>query len=184
MPNIDYPINYKEACFYAWYNAGKPHFNSILRVIPAMDDGSKPTIETVRKWKNGGDGWENWDEHAARLDEDLRIRLDKDAIDRRAKLVKQLAADGAKLKEIGLEYLKKDDPFKDNPAAAVRAITAGIEIEWKYTGMSEQLLAISSMSPKQLEKEALRLMGKDKNDVIEAQLEDLPTDEEEDDDNP
>lgn len=148
-----------------------------------MPDGTKPAMITVRKWMEGGDGWENWFDHAQRLDDELTMKLDREAIKERAKLVKQLAADGKKLKEIGLEYLKKEDPFKDNPAAAVRAITAGIEIEFKYSGMADSMVAISQMTPQQLEKEALRLLGKNANEIITVESEDVNEDAEPEDDN-
>src|SRR5688572_2796874 len=166
---VDYPIDYKEACFYAWWQAGRPIAN-VLRHLPVSPDGRKPTMETVRKWMRGGEGWENWHEHADRLDAELSIKLDKEAIEERARVLKQLAADGQRLKEKGMEYLNRDDPFADNPSAAVRAVVAGIEIQSKYSGMSDALAAIASMTPKQLEKEALRLLGKNENnDIIDLE---------------
>lgn len=172
----EYTTEYKEACFYAWYEAGRPHLNGIVQCLPEAPGGGKPSSITVRKWMNGGDGWENWKDHADRLDDELRQKLDKSAIKKRAKMVEELAEHGQKLIEIGMEYLEGEEPFKDNPAAAVRAVTQGIEIKFKYTGIGESLLAISQMSPKQLETEALRLLGKNA-EIITVESEDIVNDD-------
>lgn len=137
---------------------------AIQNMSPAPD-GRKPTAATISKWKEGGDGWMNWNEHADVLDAQLSLKLDKDAINRRAKVLKQLAEDGEKLKDKGLEaILKNPEPFKDNPAAAVRAIIAGGEMQFKYSGMSESLANIAQMDDKALMREAARLLGKNEND--------------------
>lgn len=179
----DYPIDYKEACFYAWYQAGRPS-SRVIEIIPTAPDGRKPNVQTLAKWMKGGDGWMNWHEHADILDAKLFEKLDKEAVQKRAKLVQQLAADSEKMKNKGMEYLDKEDPFKDNPAAAIRAIVAGIEGQFKYSGMAESLVMISAMTPKQLEKEALRLLGKNENaDIIDALSDEVPRDEEDGDSN-
>lgn len=106
-----------------------------------------------------------WHEHADILDAQLSLKLDKDAINRRARVLKQLAEDGERLKNKGLEHILNDpEPFKDNPAAAVRAIIAGGEMQFKYSGMSESLANIAQMDDKALMREAARLLGKNEND--------------------
>lgn len=160
----DYPLDYKEAFFYAWYQAERSTAAAIRNMHPAPD-GRKPTTATVDKWKEGGDGWENWHEHADRLDAQLSLSLDKDAIKRRAKVLKKLAEDGELLKNSGLDYIKNNpEAFKDNPSAAVRAIVAGAEMQYKYSGMSETLANIASMPDKALTKELMQLLGKNEND--------------------
>lgn len=163
-PTTDYPLDYKEAFFYAWYHAERSVAQAIRNMTPAPD-GRKPTTATVNKWMEGGDGWMSWGEHADILDAQLSLKMDKDAINRRAKVLKKLAEDGEKLKDKGLEFILEDpEPFKDNPSAAVRAIVAGGEMQFKYSGMSETLANIAQMDDKALMKEAARLLGKNEND--------------------
>lgn len=173
----DYSVDYKEACFRAWYEAGRPSIH-LQDVIPFAPDGRKPSAMTLGKWMRGGDGRISWDEHADELDAELFRRLDEKSIQKRARLVQELAEDGRQLKEKAKEFLMKEDPFKDNPAAAVRAFIAGIEMQFKYSGMAESLVMISAMTPKQLEKEALFLLGKNENaDTIDAVEDDVPREE-------
>lgn len=164
FPTTDYPLDYKEAFFYAWYHAERS-VNMALQNMSPTPDGRKPNTATIRKWMGGGDGWMGWEEHADILDAQLSLKMDKDAINRRAKVLKKLAEDGEKMKDAGLEYiLNSDEPFKDNPSAAVRAIVAGGEMQFKYSGMSETLVNIAQMDDKALMKEAARLLGKNEND--------------------
>lgn len=186
FPTADYPLDYKEAFFYAWYQAERSTAAAIRNMHPAPD-GRKPNPATVDKWKEGGDGWENWHVHADRLDAELSLSLDRDAIKRRAKVLKKLAEDGEKLKDKGLEAIVNNpEPFKDNPAAAVRAIIAGGEMQYKYSGMSETLANIASMGDKALNKELMVLLGKNENDnsVIDVESTDSEVPREDADSNP
>src|SRR5688572_14337900 len=155
----DYSQEYKEACFYAWYRAGRPK-TRLLDSLPTSPDGRKPSVNTVQKWMQGGSGWISWEEHADELDAEVSRVLDKEAIKKRAAVLRQLAKDGEALKDAGMEFIKGSDPFKDNPAAAVRAIVAGSEMQFKFSGMAETLINIAQMDDKQLQKEAMRLLGK------------------------
>lgn len=176
FPTNDYPQEYKEACFYAWYRAGRPK-SKFMDSIPSAPDGRKPSAATVSKWMKGGDGWISWEEHADELDAEVSRVLDKEAIKARAKVLKQLAEDGKALKDAGMQFLLTTEPFKDNPSAAVRAIVAGSEMQFKYSGMAETLINIAQMDDKQLQKEAMRLLGKNENadEIIESDLEDVPS---------
>lgn len=157
-----------------------------LQNMSPAPDGRKPNPATIRKWMEGGDGWMSWVEHADILDAQLSLKLDKDAINRRAKVLKQLAEDGEFLKNAGLDHVKNNpDVFKDNPAAAVRAIIAGGEMQFKYSGMSESLANIAQMDDKALMKEAMRLLGKNENDdsIIDVESKDSDTPSEDADSN-
>ena len=172
---IQYDDNYIDACFYAWYKNGRPslaHGSQVAPYLPFADDGRKPINYTVNAWirKFG------WHERADALDGELSRKLDKAAIAERAKTIKKLAQAGETLKDKGIEYLKNENPFQDNPSAAVRAVVSGAEMVFKYSGYAEALLAISQMSPAQLEKEAMRLLGKNENEesTIDVIPEDVP----------
>lgn len=183
-PNIVYSEDYIEACFLEWWKAGRPRAKSssgshIVKVIPTAPDGRKPNIVTVRTWmKNYG-----WEERADALDAQMSIQLEQEAIQERIASLKAAAAQGKNLMDKGAEYLSKSqDPFKDNPSAAVRAIVAGAEMQFKYSGAASHLANIASMSDAQIQKEVLRLLGKNENEVITVEPEDVNTSESEDSD--
>ena len=185
---IDYPQEYREACFYAWYKNGRPGLGStdggghVVKILPAAPDGRKPNIATIRNWMNSY----GWVERADGLEGEVSRILDKGAIRDRAKQIQKLAEAGEIQMNKGLDYFKNEEnPFKDNPSAAVRAITSGAEMVYKYAGHVSALLAVYEMSDKQLDREMLRLLGKNENEentenTIDVVPEDIPS---EDDDN-
>jgi len=183
----EYPDGYEDVCFYAWYKAGRPHFQSsygshVRKIFPPAPDGRKPTKETIRKWMNE----HGWMERADALDAEVSRRLDKDAIEARIKVLKELASVGEKLADKGMEYiLTTENPFKDNPSAAVRAVRDGVEMRFKYAGMADVLANIGQMNDNQVQREILRLLGKSENentiDVEAENIEDLPDDDTESD---
>lgn len=180
MPNTlvsEFPIDYREACFYAWYRAGRPSLVATMKIIPSAPDGRRPHRLTVKSWMEGGNDTQAWHDHADVLDAELTLRLDKEAIEERAALVRQLAQDGQLIKEAGIAFLKGNEPFKDNPSAAVRAVVAGADMQFKYSGMAASLVAIAQMNDKQLEKEMMRLLGKNENDTTVVEGEEVPSDD-------
>ena len=175
---LEYPEDYIEACFYAWYKAGHPHLGTVnggqvMKHIPNAPDGRKAMLSTLRIWKDKY----GWIERADAMDAELSRVLDKDAIKERAKIINELAKAGKKMMDVGVAYFDKEqDPFKDNPSAAVKATVSGAEMVFKYAGHVEALLAVYQMSDKQLDREMLRLLGKNENDenMVDAVLEDVP----------
>lgn len=182
----DYDESYIEACFFVWYKAGAPGLRNsnkaisiggahIRKVLPPSPDGRTPNIQTVLDWMDKYD----WRSRADALDAEVSRQLEKQAIQDRIKTLQTLAQNGKTLKDKGLDYLNKgDNPFADNPGAAVRAVIAGAEMEFKYAGAADRLAAISQMSDKQIEREILHLLGKESNeneDIVDADSEDIPS---------
>src|SRR5215207_5404510 len=172
MPNqVDYDEHYIEACFRAWYDAGCPQLKTpvgtvpvgsvgIVKVLPFAPDGRKPNIITVRGWMDKF----AWRERADALDAQVSLKLDMESIKKRVAVLKDLAETGKKLKDKGIKYIiENENPFQDNPSAAVRAIGLGAEMEFKYAGAADRLALITQMSDKQIEKEILGLLGKEPN---------------------
>ena len=188
---MEYGEEYIEACFFAWYRAGAPGLTTkngnpsangfhFMKVIPPSSDGRKPNIKTVSRWMET----HGWRERADALDAQVSIQLESEVIQERIKTLKKLSKYGESLAEKGLQFINKDDPFVDNASAAVRAIIAGSEMQFKYAGQAAVLEKIAQMSDPQLEKEILRLLGKEseetsdnENENIEATLEDIPEDD-------
>ena len=126
----------------------------------------------------------DWQARADALDAEVSVRLDREAIEKRVSVLRDLADTGKTLMDKGVEYiLKNDNPFQDNPSAAVRAIVSGAEMQFKFASQADTLAVISQMSDKQIEKEILRLLGKPNNEdeTVDAELEDIPSDTEPDD---
>lgn len=188
--DINYSEDYIESCFYAWYKAGAPALQNknkalsvggtqVMKTLPLSPDGRKPNLVTVMSWMNRF----GWRERADALDAQVSLKMDKEVVTERVRILRQLADMGQRLMDKGAEYImNSDNPFKDNPSAAVRAIIAGSEMKYKYAGQADVLEGISSMSNKQLEREILHLLGKENNDdeEIDATLEDIPTGEDDD----
>lgn len=188
---VEYDDIYIETCFRAWYDAGCPKLRTgngtvpvggkqVMKVFPPAPDGRKPTFMTIRNWMERFD----WQARADALDAEVSVRLDREAIEKRVSVLRDLADTGKTLMDKGVEYiLKNDNPFQDNPSAAVRAIISGAEMQFKFASQADKLAIIANMSDKQIEKEILRLLGKPNNDdeTVDAELEDIPSDTEPDD---
>lgn len=194
MPNtIDYDPNYVEASFRIWYESGSPALwgtggrptvagTRFLNSLPPDLSGRKPTLSTVRRWTEVY----GWRERSDALDAQVSIKLDKEAVQKRINVLKKLAESGEALMEKGLKFIQGDDPFIDNPSAAVRAVIAGAEMQFKYTGAAERLAAISQMSDKQIEQQILFYLGKESNEtnetneneeIVDSTLEDIPSED-------
>lgn len=190
---LDYSKTYIEACFRAWYDAGTPGMGNIegkasaggakvINSLPPDEHGRKPNITTIIKWMNTY----GWRERADSLDAEVSIMLDRESVQKRIETLKTLAEAGKSLKDKGLDFITKtDQPFEDNPSAAVRAIVAGSEMEFKYAGAADRLSAINQMSDKQIEQKLLQLLGKESREteqneneeLINVTPEDIPSDD-------
>ena len=150
----------------------------ILKLMPADQGGNKVELATIKRWMVD-DGWE---QRADVLDAQVSIRLDEEAIENRIQTLRTLAQNGRELKTKGLDYINsKENPFDNNPSAAVRAIVAGSEMEFKYAGAADMLSNIAGMTDKQLDKELARLLGKNENEIIDAESDDVESPEDTDD---
>ncbi len=188
---IDYTKDYIEACFRAWYAAGSPGMGNVdgrpsvggsrvIKSLPPDENGRRPNIITVISWmtKYG------WRERADALDAEVSIRLDRESVEKRIETLRTLAEAGKNLMEKGLAFITSGASFEDNPSAAVRAVVAGAEMQFKFAGAADRLSAITQMSDKQIEQKLLQLLGKESREVeneneelINATLEDSPSDD-------
>jgi hypothetical protein len=168
---IKFSDNYREACFYSWYNNGRPKIGTVkwAEILKSMPPdpltGERPKSQTVRKWMEE-DGWEM---RADALDAEVSLQLDREAIQKRVETLRELAEDGRFLKEQGKKFLMEtEDPFKGSPAAAVRAIVAGAEMQMRFTGQAEMLSRIAGMSDKELDRLLARLVSKAEGEIIDG----------------
>lgn len=141
---------------------------------------------TILEWHNKF----GWAERAEGLNEEANRQVEIEVVKERVATLREAAARGRRLAQKGEEFiLESQNPFGDNPAAAVRAIIAGTEMEAKYAGQASILDRITTMSDKQLEKEILYYLGKEQQNenekdenVVDVEAEDVEDDAE--DDNP
>lgn len=183
---IGYEDSYIDSCFYAWFKASRPKLKSasgshIMKILPPALDGRKPDITNVRRWMEKY----QWEERADALDAELSRKLDIEAIEEKAELYRQIAEKGKDVMQMGYDYIK-DNKF-DTSASAVRAIFGGADMVAKFGTAADVLLSVGQMTDKQVEKEILRLLGKneDDNPTIDIEAEDISapdSDAEEDDD--
>lgn len=155
-----------------WYRAGSPPIKGEkgVRTFPVDENGNRPAYDTVLQWMDS----EDWRQRADVLDAEVTLRLDQDAIEVRVKTLRELAESGKALKQKGLDYLSAEpNPFKDNASAAVRAIVAGSDMQFKYAGQADLLANVGGMTNKQLDKELARLLRKNENEIIDVDSEDV-----------
>lgn len=187
---LEYPEEYVESCFGAWYKAGSPALLGsgdqltigaikLMNSIP-KHNGHKPTVQTIMKWsKKYG-----WRERADVLDAQVSLKFEAELVNERVRTLKRLAKGAETLLQKGLDYIENNPaPFADNASAAVRAIVSGSEMVFKYSGAADKLTAIQQMSDRQLEREIRKMLGASTNedeDTVTTTLEDAPDD---DDDN-
>lgn len=170
---VPYTPIYIDKCFYEWYKAGRPKFQSlaggqVLRVLPVDEDGRKPNMSTIRMWMNKYD----WESRADALDAQLSLKLDTEAIEAKAKLYDEIAGIGKDVMLRGKAFLDKDG--FDTSAAALRAIFGGAELVAKFGTAADMLLSVAQMNDKQVEREIYRLLGKGENENdITAPAEDI-----------
>lgn len=171
-----YTEDYIEQCFFVWYqgNRGRGRLHA-ADGLPPSNDGNIPAITTILEWRSKY----GWDERADALDAEVSMRLEKDAIEKKAETIKKVVAmlEDAVLK--ASEQIKKDG--FDTSAAAVRMLLGGSEELVRLVGTGELLLAVSKMNDQQLTKEFYHLLGKDDNVIdVEAEVDDADSSPEND----
>lgn len=98
-------------------------------------------IALIQRWSASY----NWVERAAAYDDHIeaeaRKLIERDAIRRKADMLKRHADIGRFMQSKGVEYLKKDKAL-DKSSDAITAIKSGVEMERKSEGLPEYLLEI------------------------------------------
>ena len=141
---------YKEKCFIAFYVAGRPKTsNLILDIIPAFDDGTKPSREIILKWKDEL----GWDFRADELDAKAIELVDEHLIQQRSELLKKQANEARQIAEAALLHLLgTEGKGFDSSSSAVQAYFRAAEQERVSIGLSEALLKLGKMTEEELQK--------------------------------
>lgn len=175
-----YTDAYRESIFFLWYANGRDaHFGN---QIPPSENGDIPTHAAIAVWRKKYD----WAQRADALDAQVSMKLEKEAVQKKATAIKKMAEAGEALLDAGLEFIKTNPDF-DSHSAAVNAVRHGAEMLSQYVGMGEFILGMSKMNDVQLTKEMYRLLGKNENEdgivEIEATTDDEDAPDKSEDDN-
>jgi len=161
-----YSHEYKEQCFVAWYSAGRPKKTKLwLEATPEDEFGRKPPKQTLQNWRNEG-----WVIRADELDAQASMKVDEALVSQKVIMLKKQAKLGAKLQEMGMEYL--EDHGFDSSSSAVSAITSGVRIEQESRGLSETVRKVASMNSDEISENVAKLLGrlshKDAAEIIDV----------------
>lgn len=164
MPGVIYSDTYKEACFQAWYGAGRPsQVSKTLEVIPEIE-GHKPSAPMVKRWMN-----ETWTLRADELDAKAIELADDHLIVQKAEMLKAQAQRGEELQKAGMEHLKNKG--FDSSSAAVSAVIRGADLERTSRGIGELIVKMSKMTESELHKEIMNRIEILQGDmVIDAEV--------------
>ena len=164
---------YREQCFRAWWNAGKPTGNRLMEIIPEDEFGRKPHNIVLRSWMKQDD----WNSRSLVLDEKAREVNEQQAIQQRAEMFKRHAEIGNEVLEMGLDFLRTKGISTDTQA--IKAIQLGAAMERDARGVSEWMNKISGMKDDELLSRVRVLMKGlsegDKN-IIDAEVKELGED--------
>lgn len=164
--------NYRRRCFDAWYLQGRSNVPAhILEIIPPDDDGTKPTVLTVRKWYlNGG-----WDLLADDLDVKVEEKANISLINQKAAMLKRHQQDAVKLADKARDYLLLEG--FDSASAAAQTYFRATEEQRKTAGFSDLLERLDKMTNNDVEREIVALLSRSEanEQIIETEAEDVDT---------
>ena len=158
-------LDYQRKCFDAWYLNGRPNLPSrIIEIIPAGDDGKKPSIKLIGNWLNSG----SWDMLADELDAKVSDRMNRSLVTEKVNMLRKHQEQAARIQIKALEYLMTEG--FDTSASAVQAIFRGMEEERKTAGFSDLLEKLENMSNNQVRDEIISMIQRaaENNQIVEG----------------
>lgn len=132
----------------------------VNRSIDAVVNKLNKSRQLLSRWS----GDYNWVERAAAYDDfvdaQARKKLERDAINRRADMLRRHALSGKVLQQKGVEYLSRQgSPGIDRGADAIAAIKTGIAIERQAESLPEHLMAIVEATDDELARQYNELLA-------------------------
>ena len=150
---VIYTDSYKEACFQAWYAAGKPTLvKDLLEALPEDEHGRKPHQDVVRRWRNA----DNWDIRADGLDARVNRQIEDTLVSQKVEMLKKQAQRARQLQEDGMEYLAENG--FDSSSSALTAIFKGADLERSSLGLSDAILKLAQMNNDELMAETQKML--------------------------
>lgn len=169
MSRSEYPDNYRETCFFLYYEADRRIGPVLISKLPPCEsnDGRTPGKKLLEIWEKTY----GWQERADALSVEESNRKQDEVINRRIEMFKKHEAVGTELMEKGLAFLNdKDTGGIKSDSSAIRAIDLGIATRISSIGMAESFLKISKMSDAELTTQLVKLLGGNKPDSVDAEL--------------
>jgi len=159
--NIHYTDTYREKCFVAWYNAGKPSVAIFALSAPEDEYGRVAGKQAIINWSV------EWRERAEALDAEVRNQLESKLVAEKAEMLKRHADVGKKMQNIALEYLDKPEIInKLTPNSALRLLVEGLKTERISVGMPDVLEEVMTKTDEELLEDITKLITSGKSEII------------------
>lgn len=155
-------LEYQRRCFDAWYLNDRPEQPIRIReIIPANEEGKKPTTQAIRSWMT------DWYFLADELDLRVEEKANKSLVDKRVKILVRHQENSVKVQGKAMDYLMNEG--FDSSASAVQALFRGMEEERKTEGFSDLLERLENMTNNQVRDQIINLINRaTENNQIES----------------
>jgi len=159
-----YTEEYIERCFQTWFSLNQPNsLEALQEAIPESPDGGKPSMATLRQFKEDY----AWHERADVLNSKAIERVESVLVDQKYEMLLRQAETAQKIGQLAEEHLLTEG--FDNSSSAVNALKWASEEERTVRGVSEMMIKISRMTPDELMKEAAKLLKRN-SEAVDAEV--------------
>ena len=132
----------------------------VNRSVDAVARQLSKSLPLIKRWSAAYDWVMRVDAYDEFVDAQARKKLERDAINRRADMLRRHALSGKVLQQKGVEYLSKQgSPGIDRGADAIAAIKTGIAIERQAESLPEHLMAIVEATDDELARQYNELLA-------------------------
>lgn len=159
--NEQFSENYRETVFYAWYEGNRRPSKSLIKSLPANENGKRPSVSTIELWSRHY----GWVERADAMDAEISQQFQEKIIDKRVKMYEEHAEIANKLLVKAKAFLETNEISRMDDA--LKAINLGAELERISVGQADMGRKLLAMSGEQLTKELNKLLGTT-DDTIEG----------------
>lgn len=161
--NKTYSESYRRDTFYLWYDLGKPAIRTLLLHLPPDENGTVPSIVTVKNWPSQ----DNWREKAEELDQRVIKALNQKAVQIKVEMAERHREIAKKIQTKALYTLDQADQL-ESEHAAIRLLELGLSLERESVGvdrMYEQARKMSDGEVLESLKELMRIEGLDLDEL-------------------
>lgn len=153
--------DYKESCFYVWWNAGRVNIAKLYDILPVPLDRPKPSRILVARWLL------DWQDRAEFLDKEVQKQLEANIIAEKVAMLEKHAAMGRTLQTIAMAKLLA---LKDDLKApdAIRLLVESVRIEKESVGIPASLKAMLTKDDEELMRRINELL--DKGSKLESEF--------------
>lgn len=160
-----YDENYKAEVFLIWWKYGKPTANKLWNIISEDASGNHPTVNTLIGWIK-----DEFSSKAAELDNEFFSKIEAEAMQEKAEMLRRHTGLGTKMQDMAIEYLEEHkEELTIN--SATRLLIEGVRIERESRGIPDALDNLSEKTDDELLKELQKMMTGNLIDI--QQIEDV-----------